>query len=275
MPVGAVGLWLRGCGFGTLEAAHLTRDVVGIDKEWEVMHRIPHKGLLLVAVFALLLVPVAAVAGGTFDDVPDGDTFEADIEWLASVEVTKGCNPPANTEYCPNDAVTRGQMAAFMHRLADNVVDADTVDGLDAADLVSVYGATGGVMDDFFAAGFVSILSNTIDAPSDGYFHITTVTYAGDDWTMAGAGALGLEIYVDGSSVTPTSLSWFTECVVASNCGDVTTTMTAVVAVTQGSHMINLMAIENGFGTYLRGTSISTLFTPFGNVVTIAGPPSP
>jgi len=46
----------------------------------------------------------------------DGSMFEADIEWLAATGVTKGCNPPANTEFCPNDPVTRAQMAAFLTR---------------------------------------------------------------------------------------------------------------------------------------------------------------
>jgi hypothetical protein len=46
----------------------------------------------------------------------DGSVFEADIAKLAAAGVTKGCNPPVNDRFCPNDAVTRGQMAAFLHR---------------------------------------------------------------------------------------------------------------------------------------------------------------
>jgi Bacterial Ig domain/Putative Ig domain/S-layer homology domain len=46
----------------------------------------------------------------------DGHIFEAAIEWLASKGITQGCNPPANTHFCPNDFVTRGQMAAFLVR---------------------------------------------------------------------------------------------------------------------------------------------------------------
>ena len=42
--------------------------------------------------------------------------FEHDIDCLATAGVTKGCNPPANDRYCPNDKVTREQMAAFLHR---------------------------------------------------------------------------------------------------------------------------------------------------------------
>ncbi len=52
----------------------------------------------------------------TFDDVPVGHTFFADIEWLAADGITKGCNPPGNDLFCPDASVTRGQMAAFLHR---------------------------------------------------------------------------------------------------------------------------------------------------------------
>ena len=46
----------------------------------------------------------------------DESVFEADIEQLAAAEITKGCNPPANTRFCPDRPVTRGQMAAFLVR---------------------------------------------------------------------------------------------------------------------------------------------------------------
>jgi hypothetical protein len=46
----------------------------------------------------------------------DGSVFEADDEWLAATGVTRGCNPPSNTRFCPDGPVTRGQMAAFLHR---------------------------------------------------------------------------------------------------------------------------------------------------------------
>ncbi|HVR79562.1 MAG TPA: right-handed parallel beta-helix repeat-containing protein [Acidimicrobiia bacterium] len=45
-----------------------------------------------------------------------GSTFEADIDKIAAVGITKGCNPPTNDRYCPDDEVTRGQMAAFLNR---------------------------------------------------------------------------------------------------------------------------------------------------------------
>jgi hypothetical protein len=57
--------------------------------------------------------------GSRFIDVPDGSLFHDDIEWLADAGITKGCNPPTNDHYCPQDSVTRGQMAAFLVRALD------------------------------------------------------------------------------------------------------------------------------------------------------------
>ena len=92
-----------------------------------------------VAIFALatvLLVPAIAVGSHDFLDVPDTNVFHEDISWLADAGVTLGCNPPANDLYCPEDPVTRQQMAAFMRRTAENrVVDAGMLDGLAKDDL--------------------------------------------------------------------------------------------------------------------------------------------
>jgi Tol biopolymer transport system component len=52
----------------------------------------------------------------SFDDVPEGNIFVDDIEWLAMREITRGCNPPDNTLFCPDSFVTRAQMAAFLVR---------------------------------------------------------------------------------------------------------------------------------------------------------------
>ncbi len=54
-------------------------------------------------------------ASGTFWD-DDGSVFENAIERLAASGITQGCNPPTNDRFCPDDSVTRGQMAAFLKR---------------------------------------------------------------------------------------------------------------------------------------------------------------
>jgi uracil-DNA glycosylase len=54
--------------------------------------------------------------GGDLFTDDNGSVFEAAIDKLATAGVTLGCNPPANTRFCPDDHVTRGQMAAFLGR---------------------------------------------------------------------------------------------------------------------------------------------------------------
>ncbi|MGA8039503.1 MAG: hypothetical protein WCA93_05280 [Acidimicrobiia bacterium] len=51
-----------------------------------------------------------------FSDVTSSNVFQTSICWLAGQGITLGCNPPANTKFCPTDPVTRGQMAAFLVR---------------------------------------------------------------------------------------------------------------------------------------------------------------
>jgi hypothetical protein len=47
-----------------------------------------------------------------FADTTDS-VFKADIAWLAATGITKGCGPDT---FCPDDPVTRGQLAAFLVR---------------------------------------------------------------------------------------------------------------------------------------------------------------
>lgn len=74
------------------------------------------------AAFLVRGLDIGSVQGTmTFSDVGDS-IFAADITRLATVGITKGCNPPANTKFCPTNSVTRGQMAAFLHRASAIVV---------------------------------------------------------------------------------------------------------------------------------------------------------
>ena len=93
--------------------------------ERSVVVRIPRRWIriaLIVTVTTAVVAPLTAVATHSFDDVPGSNSFHSDIDWLKNAGVTLGCNPPANTRYCPNDFVTRAQMSAFMRRLAENQV---------------------------------------------------------------------------------------------------------------------------------------------------------
>ncbi len=81
------------------------------------------RGLLIsgVIVGMLSLTPLASAAldpGGTFSD-DNGSLHEGAIEAIADEGITRGCNPPANTLYCPSSTVTREQMASFLVRALD------------------------------------------------------------------------------------------------------------------------------------------------------------
>jgi hypothetical protein len=69
---------------------------------------------------AFLTRALGLIASGSVDFVDDdGSIFESDIERIAEAGITKGCNPPVNDRFCPDDLVTRGQMAAFLARTLD------------------------------------------------------------------------------------------------------------------------------------------------------------
>jgi hypothetical protein len=99
----------------------------------------------------------------TTDHFVDDNTsiFEPGINKVADARITLGCNPPANTNFCPNDNVTRGQMAGFIIRALTGgttppppppppppgsgaFCDDVTVTKNDCQALLALYAATGG-----------------------------------------------------------------------------------------------------------------------------------
>lgn len=70
------------------------------------------------AAFLDRALALPAAPADRFDD--DGNSiFEASINRLAAAGITSGCNPPANSDFCPHDRVTRAQMASFLSRALD------------------------------------------------------------------------------------------------------------------------------------------------------------
>ena len=85
----------------------------------------PRRFLLIAAVAAMVIASALVAAdaaelppGGTFLD-DDYSPHQSAIEAIAAAGITKGCNPPTNNLFCPEDPVTRGQMAAFLTRALD------------------------------------------------------------------------------------------------------------------------------------------------------------
>ncbi len=77
--------------------------------------------IVLMALVVGMLEDAAAVQllpGGTFVD-DNGSIHEGAIEAINLAAITRGCNPPDNDRYCPDNPVTRGEMAAFLVRALD------------------------------------------------------------------------------------------------------------------------------------------------------------
>ena len=54
--------------------------------------------------------------GAPFDDVSPSSWSCRYIKKLKELGITQGCNPPQNNRYCPQNPVTRAQMATFIYR---------------------------------------------------------------------------------------------------------------------------------------------------------------
>lgn len=110
--------------------------------------------LLVIALLVGVLVALPAAASAQSADLPPGGSFvddnesvhEGAIEAIAAVGITSGCNPPINDRYCPDEYVSRGQMATFLARALglgepsvepfvdiDNTVHAPSINALAAA----------------------------------------------------------------------------------------------------------------------------------------------
>jgi S-layer family protein len=114
-----------------------------------------HRRLVAVGVAALILaLPVAVSASHQFSDVPTSSTYHTSVSRLVGAGLTGGCG---GGKYCPNDPVTRGQMAAFLNRgLGRGMQDAGVTEddhwatflpdgsGFIAVNFMTIGGAAGG-----------------------------------------------------------------------------------------------------------------------------------
>jgi hypothetical protein len=71
--------------------------------------------IVIATVVALAALPMMTVASDVFRDVGSTSPFHDDINELYGARITRGCaNNPRR--FCPDDAVSRGQMAGFLTR---------------------------------------------------------------------------------------------------------------------------------------------------------------
>jgi peptidoglycan hydrolase-like protein with peptidoglycan-binding domain len=72
------------------------------------------------AVEELIAVDPASIDPARFSDT-QSSIFINSTAWLAASGVTVGCNPPDNTKFCPDQYVTRGELAVFLKRILDRL----------------------------------------------------------------------------------------------------------------------------------------------------------
>src|SRR6266542_1384408 len=171
-------------------------------------HRTLRRSLVvtLSVALSLLLFSLGAVAFHDFSDVDTAAFYHDDVHWLKEMGITLGCG---GTLFCPNDPVTRGQMAAFLHRASRvhetpgfslSIVDTGflgqytaTTIGVDGRPLISYYDVTNG---DLKVAHCVDLACSAAT--------LTTLDSAGDvgQWTSVAIGADGMGIisYLDATN---------------------------------------------------------------------------
>lgn len=139
------------------------------------------------------LIAVTASAAHSFLDVPDNHTFHGDIEWMKDTGITRGCNPPENTRYCPNDFTTRGEMAAFFHRFANaGVVDATTLEGEPASAYLAVNdtAADSALLGGHPPSAYLGVNDTAADSDQLGGVDADQYVKVGDDLGAALAGSI-------------------------------------------------------------------------------------
>ena len=111
------------------------------------MSRVLHRSVSLALSLALVAGVGSAAVVPPFSDVA-GHPFEADIEWIRQAGLTQGCG---GGRFCPNDPVTRGEMATFLVRAlelppsaSDAFTDDDGTYHEDAINSLAASGITAG-----------------------------------------------------------------------------------------------------------------------------------
>lgn len=204
----------------------------------------------------LLAIPAISIAADRFTDVPSSHTFHADINWLAERGITRGCNPPTNDEYCPDESVTRGQMAAFIRRFANT----------SEPRLVGKDGSGGTLSDNTWE----TLVSMTVSVPSDGgalLINGSTILSIPVDDDIGGAGLIQVTLDQECSDASDGAFAlWETLTI-----GGDSPTAVGSFPVSQGSHVVRLCAFvaAQTAPTQAQEPAVSALWASTGQVSTL------
>jgi hypothetical protein len=202
-----------------------------------------------VVVAVMLAIPATLYASHQFNDVPNSHTFHEAISWMADNGITQGCNPPANTNYCPENPVTRGQMAGFMKRFYENLV-AGGGTGLGFA-----FREPGDVPDG--GSGVVERLAMNLRIPQAGAL-VVNANLQLANLTNLDAFSCGINFGTPTTTVFPNSLRFVDLTTdIAGTCATV-----AAGAVTPGNLLVRMVVLDAlGTTEALQGSLSAVLYT--------------
>jgi len=123
--------------------------------------------------------------------------------------------------------------------------------------------ATSGDITITASSTFTTVLTKAISVPTDGYVYVTATLTAFKGGAAGGTSILDYGLALDGTPLTTDGgyHSVVTTDLVFEGSGAVT----AVVAVTAGSHTFALQVRDQGTGSSIRGRDLSMIFTPSGS----------
>jgi hypothetical protein len=218
----------------------------------------------MIAVLALaVLVPSVAVAAGSFTD-DDGNTHEANIEWMADRGITVGCR---SGEFCPDKPVTRAQMATFMRRLVDYLGDsgtgtvdnADMTDGYDASDLVRLgwcYNDDAPDGDEMAAGEYTCEFP--ITAPVAGHI---VVNGSAELWADTGSDFVSCDLRLDDVQMSGSDRDIVVDSADGSRESNCATNTGALISA--GSHTVAFRLYGVGINVGVVGVGANAVFSPF------------
>jgi hypothetical protein len=164
--------------------------------------------LSVVALAALMAVPIGVFANHSFTDVPNSHTFHTVIGRVKGAGITAGCTA---TTYCPDANVTRGQMAAFLARTGGRVATAGiaaiggpTLSTSTASPTVlatvsiKAGDVTGGVAMVHFTGTMTVYATSGVDIPAIAIAYIREV---GTDVVLSNYGYAQIDVYANGVGV--------------------------------------------------------------------------
>lgn len=234
-------------------------------------HRRNRKAIALIA-GVMLLIPLTAMAGSVFDDVDDTDVHIDGITFVRDTGISIGCDAANN--FCPDDPVTRAQMATFMHRLSGNdpdtnpAVDADRLDGFDANELIR---ASFDTVDSGALLGTDGVAAETtMVAPTDG---ILIIRASSDVESSSTGDTIFCEIQMNGDLINSSRRAVHVDF--PDQPVDICATDTAV-EVEAGTHTIEYVFSGLLATSVVDQAVVTVLYVPFsGSAPSIVAPPPP